>query len=405
MEKQIVIQYRPHTGQSKFHESRARFKLLACGRRWGKTRGGANEFIKEIVKAPPSSVGFCVAPTYWHTQKQWREFFTFCPAEIITGINRSDKHVTLAHDRHVWFKSADNPDSLRSEGIYILWVDEGGQMKEEAWTLALRPALMDCNGKGIFTGTPKGKNWYFHIYTRGQDEKQTDYESWNYSSLDNPYIDPKEVAEFARDMPELAYKQEILGMFLDEVGSVFRNVKDYINKEIALESKKDHRYVIGCDVAKHVDYTVLVALGVNTGAVCGFERFSQLDWELQLKRITQFVGQYNSGRLLIDSTGVGDPIYDRLRRMGLHVDGYKFTNATKADLVENLSVLLDRDKLSYPDIPELLNELGLFGYTVSAAGVTRYGAPEGYHDDCVIALALAAWQMQKPEAWVQRINW
>ena len=97
-------------------------------------------------------MGFCVAPTFWHTQKQWKEFLRYCPHEIITDINRGEHKISLIGRREIWFRSCDNPDSLRSEGIDVLWMDEGGQIKEDAWTLALRPALMDKKGIAFFTG-------------------------------------------------------------------------------------------------------------------------------------------------------------------------------------------------------------------------------------------------------------
>ena len=136
---------------------------------WGKTVAGANEFIRQIWrqgegKEKMGIVGFAVAPTYWHTQRQWSEFFNFCPPELIEEIHRTDRHVTLKGKRHVWFKSADNPDSLRSQGVKVLWVDEGAQISEEAWTMALRPSLMDEKGIAVFTGTPRGHNWYFRLW-------------------------------------------------------------------------------------------------------------------------------------------------------------------------------------------------------------------------------------------------
>ena len=149
----LKIKYTPHEGQRLFHESKARFRVLSCGRRWGKTLSGANEFIKCMVNAGADAVGFCVAPTFWHTQKQWKEFLRYCPHEIISNINRGEHKITLLGNREVWFRSCDNPDSLRSEGLDILWMDEGGQIKEDAWTMALRPALMDKKGKAFFTGT------------------------------------------------------------------------------------------------------------------------------------------------------------------------------------------------------------------------------------------------------------
>jgi len=374
--------------------------VLSCGRRWGKTVGGANEFIKKIVQAGDEAVGFCVAPTFWHTQKQWKEFMRYCPREIIRDVNRAEHKIVLLGNREVWFRSADNPDSLRSEGIDVLWMDEGGQIKEDAWTLALRPALMDKKGIAFFTGTPKGKNWYFQLWTRGQDKGQADYKSWAFSSTNNPYIDPKEVAEFARDMPELAFKQEIMAEFVDDVGSVFRKVDGCVSG--GLEEYTYHKaYYMGVDLAKHVDFTVICILD-HDGHLCAFDRFNQIDWPFQRKRIINLARKYRA-EVLIDSSGVGDPIYDELSRMDVHVSGYKFTNASKKELIENLSIRIENREVSYPDIPILINELKLFGYTVSPSGIISYGAPEGYHDDCVISLALAAWNVSRPRGRVVKV--
>jgi hypothetical protein len=385
------IKFKRHSGQIQFHQSKARFRILACGRRWGKTKAGAIETVEMALNCPEEGVIFCVAPTYWHTQKQWREFLRYCPRELIVDINRVERRILLIGNRYVWFKSADNPDSLRSEGLDVLWLDEGAQISEEAWNLALRPALMDKKGVAIFTGTPRGHNWYFQLWTRGQDKQQVDYESWNFPSGNNPYLDPKEIEEFARDMPERAYQQEVLGLFIEDVGSVFRNVEACVKD--GLEPPQDSKsYVAGCDLAKHQDFTVLFVLD-NNGHLCAMDRFSELDWNFQQQRILNLVRQY-SGRLLIDSTGVGDPIFDSLLRSQIHVEGYKFTSASKAELIENLSMMIDSRSISFPNIPELVNELKLYGYTKTKGGTTQYGAPEGYHDDCVIALALAAWQLR-----------
>ena len=402
----LLIKYRPHEGQGEFHKSNARFRILACGRRWGKTLCGANEIIPAISDRTQGidTVGFCVAPTYWHTQKQWTEFSKVMRAvytedghlfNTITEINRAEHRITLEGNNIIWFKSADNPDSLRSEGLDWLWLDEGAQIKEEAWTLALRPALMDKKGVAWFTGTPKGKNWYFQLWTRGQDPKQTDYQSWNYPSQNNPYLDPKEISEFARDMPTLAYQQEILGLFIEDVGSVFRKVEACIQGSLEPYHGAKH-YVMGADLAKYEDFTVLAVLDDN-GHLCSWDRFGELDWVFQRKRMVELSQRYNC-RLLIDSTGVGDPVLDELRRHNIRVDGYKFTNASKADLIENLSMMIEQQNITYPNIPELINELKLFGYTKTKGGTTQYGAPEGYHDDCVIALALAAWQLKIPKS-------
>jgi hypothetical protein len=107
------------------------------------------------------------------------------------------------------------------------------------------------------------------------------------------------------------------------------------------------------------------------------------------------LAQRYDARLLIDGSGVGDPVCDELYRENVHAHGYKFTSASKKDLIENLSIMIENQQLSIPQIPELINELKLYGYKTTSSGNLQYGAPEGYHDDCVVALALAAWQLRQ----------
>lgn len=396
------IKFKFHPGQLLFHQSHARFRLLASGRRWGKTKVGAVEFLYLLLNRPEGAVGYCVAPTYQHSRKQWKELIRYCPPELIEDVNRSLKIITLIGHREIQFKSADSPDSMRSEGVSVAWVDEGGQIAEDRWTLELRPSLMDEKGDVIFTGTPHGKNWYFQLYTRGQDKEQTDYKSWAFSSYTNPYLDPKEIDEFKRDMPELAFRQEILAEFLDDVGSVFRNVERIVKGKLE-EPQSGKHYVTSADLAKLVDYTVTVSMDDN-GHVCGFDRFDTIDWPLIRARVANQARQYNNSRLIIDSSGVGEPNFEEFQRQeGLVVEGYKFTNASKKELIENLAMMIENQEISIPDIPVLINELRIFGYKMTSSGLVQYSAPEGYHDDCVIALALAAWLQHQPvpkPAWV-----
>jgi hypothetical protein len=382
-------------GQTSFHKSGAKYRIMICGRQMGKTKAGAQEVLR---LAKDHTIGFVVAPTYWHTQRCWREILSVIGPhfnKVVKSIQRQERRIILRNNATIWFKSADNPDSLRSESLDWAWLDECALIKQQAWH-AIEPALY---GPVIMTTTPKGHNWVYELFTRGQDPLQLAYDSWNYPTSINPYYPKDKIKEAQRVLPELIFRQEYLGEFIEDIGAVFRGVKAHV-RDIPLASVPHNRYVIGVDLAKHEDFTVLIALNVLNGDVCGFDRFQQLDWVFIQKRIINFVNTYNKGRVLVDSTGVGDPIYDQLRRNGVHCEGYKFTNSTKADLIENLSLMMDNDQIHYPDIPELLNELRLFGYEQSPSGTIRYHAPEGYHDDCVIALALAAWQISRPKGFV-----
>lgn len=91
----------------------------------------------------------------------------------------------------------------------------------------------------------------------------------------------------------------------------------------------------------------------------------------------------------MDSTGVGEPIYDRLDGIGLKVKGVSLTNVTKDYLITSLSIAIEKREITFPDIPELLQELYVFSAEKTASGKIRYSAPSGYHDDIVVSMALA----------------
>jgi len=312
----------------------------------------------------------------------------FLNYEAVQNVNRSEFYIEFINGSQLWFKSADNPDALRGRGIDFLILDEAALIKRDAWEQALRPSLSDTKGRVVFIGTPKGYNWFHEVWTRGNDPLQKDWKSWQYPTSQNPYIPKEEIEEARRTLPEIVFQQEYEAIFTENLGAVFRGVETCIRGSLAAPQSTES-YVMGADLAKHQDFTVLSVMDSN-GHLCAFDRFSQLDWVFQRKRIVNLAQQYNA-RVLIDSTGVGDPVLDELCHENVRVEGYKFTNATKKDLIENLSMMIENKQISYPDIPELVNELKIYGYRIMPSGTTEYSAPEGYHDDCVIALALAAW--------------
>ena len=142
------------------------------------------------------------------------------------------------------------------------------------------------------------------------------------------------------------------------------------------------------DLAKHQDFTVCYIADQNTKTVVYQDRFNQIDWGFQKTRILNLYQKYECKEAIIDSTGVGDAIFDDLQRAGMNVRSFKFTGTTKNPLIQNLSVAIDNQAISFYPFPELISELEIFGYEVSKMGAIRYNAPDGYHDDCVISLAL-----------------
>lgn len=140
--------------------------------------------------------------------------------------------------------------------------------------------------------------------------------------------------------------------------------------------------VFGIDLAKSFDYTVVIGLDED-GVVCYFDRWQKKPWSETTKKILELPDV----PMLIDSTGVGDPIVESIQLVRDNVEGLKFTSATKQDLILGLVAAVQKDEIGYPD-GVIVAEMEIFEYTYTATGV-RYSAPPGLHDDAVVALALA----------------
>lgn len=362
----------------------------------------------------PECLVWWVAPYYKELIPATKKVRDLTPNSLIEKKLESSeviKFIRLTNGSECFFHSADKEDTLRGSGLHGVVIDEAGSMKRTRVTEELLPSLIDYHGWMLAIGTPKGANWFDENYQKGQDPKNTEYKSWMFGSYGNSkeqggFLNKNDIDFIASQLPELSKRQEIFGETLVGEGVVFRHITDRIRNNIK-PYQLGETVVVGSDLAKHVDFYCNIGLRLN-GDVVAFERYNKLDWVLMRQRSIGFCQRLGDAYLLIDSTGVGDPVYDELTREYRNVQGYKLTNPTKKALIENLSIMLDNDQIHFPGNPEtkefdsnlgldfnvLKNELESFTYELQPSGLISYGAPEGLHDDCVIALALAAWQLK-----------
>jgi len=384
-------------GQREVAEHPARFKVLSAGRRWGKTKLAS---VIAVGEALQGKLVWWVAPSFPMSSIGWREIVFL--SNQIPGhyIHHSDRLVGFSQTKGwVQVKSADDPYVLRGEGLDLVVMDECSLIDSVAWFESLRPALADRKGRALFISTPKGKNWFYELFVRGQDELQSEYKSWEFPTWTNPYIDPEEVENARRTMPKDAFDQEIGAQFLNDVAGVFRNLDRLVRGELrGPEEKRD--YVIGWDPAKQTDFSVMVVMDSETREVVGFERTNQVDYTVQLRQLHELSARYNHASVLMDSTGPGDPILEMAKAKGIPIEGFHFTSTSKQQLIESLVASIDHEELSFPNIPMLIHELKMFQYTITRAGNLKYSAPKGYHDDCVVGLALANWASRHRFTWV-----
>lgn len=194
-------------GQQEIYDSPARFKVVCCGRRWGKTTFGVVKGFKDSFEGKRI---WWVAPTYKVAYVGWRMTRTLAvqlkDAGLDINIREADRCIIFPSGGEFWIKSADDPDSLRGEGLDGVILDEAAYMKQAAWSEALRPALSDKLGWAIFIGTPNGKNWFYHLFKLA--EKRPQWQAWRKPTSDNPMISLDEIEAAKAEAPSLALFQQ-----------------------------------------------------------------------------------------------------------------------------------------------------------------------------------------------------
>jgi phage FluMu gp28-like protein len=381
----------PFLAQQAIIQHPSRFKAVDIGRRWGKTIG----MNRKIYSAAHTSKGdYCwIAPTYDEAERGVDAAKKMVNPSFLSIKGSKPWVGYCSNGSRVFYRSADdpNPKGIRGHGFKGIVLDEAAQIHKDAIDYAIRPTLSDNMGWMMAVSTPKGRNWFYDLFTRGQDTEEKDYHSWTFPSNSSPYFPQPEWEEAKRTLPEDVFKQEYMAEFLEDSAGVFRRVDNIVSPVRCKCNNKGYApgWSVGCDLAKHQDYTVLVAMCKECGDCHGFDRFNQIDWPVQKARIAAFSSRY-PGRIKIDATGIGDPIYDDLRAFGLNLEPVKLTNQSKSQIIQDLIVSIEQQKISIPPDWEILkNELKRYEYEYTSGGTLKYNAPAGYHDDCVIALALA----------------
>jgi hypothetical protein len=362
----------PHINQKKILECEKRFIVVMCGRRFGKSELSQILAISEAVKG--GQVAY-ITPTY----KLAKAFFERLTAALPFKNNISNLKIYCPNNGSIEFYTGERLDNLRGRKFHLVIIDEAAFIPdlESGWQNSIRPTLTDYQGKAVFLSTPRGKNFFYSMFMK---QGENDWQSFKFSTYDNPYINTREIDEARLQLPEVVFEQEYLANPSENSANPFGNA--YIKNCIRpISSQQIVAY--GIDLAKSVDFTVIIGLD-SSGNVAYFDRF-QMDWH----NTKETIRRLPIAPILADSTGVGDPILEDLKREGINIEGLKFTSQSKQQLMEGLAQAIQQGKIGYPE-GVIVDELDIFEYQFTANGV-RYSAPSGFHDDCVMALALA-WQ-------------
>lgn len=382
-----------------------RFNWLSAGRRWRKTTMAMAIAVEEAAHGKRYFWG---APTFDQVRIGWRETKRACGN--VAQFTQQRMMAEFPRGGAIIYRSLDDPDNARGHTADGIVVDEAGDVKSEAWFEVLRPMLMDTGGGAWFFGTPRGRNWFFAEHQAALSRDDT--VSWQVPTLgceivdgalkrvphpmENPDIEFSEIQHIFDTTPIDIFRQEILAEFIEDAGSVFRNIAACLNAPLRPQPSHHagHRLVMGVDWGKQQDFTVLSVVCMTCHAEVAVDRFNQIDYVFQRNRLRALYDRWKPEMIVAESNAMGEPIIEQLQRDGLPVVGFTTTASSKPKLIESLALAFEKEECQWLPDPVGKGELEAYERKINVhTGRSSYSAPSGLHDDTVMSRALA-WSAQ-----------
>jgi len=373
----------PHKGQTIFLKSKAKRRVLMCGRRWGKSLICKSLAIERALK---KQLVAYVTPTFALGKVFFKELLENIAPELVREQNQTDLFIKLVTGGSIRFFTGEAPDNFRGHKFHLVILDECAYIKnlKSVWNEAIQPTLTDYNGDAVFISTPRGQGDFYQIYQRGVN-KEKNWESFHYTTYENPHLDKSVIEEAQKELPEIVFAQEYLAIPQANASNPFGN---HIAKNVIPMLSRKRSNAFGIDLASTFDWSVIIGLVEDENvAIMSFHRRWQSDWnetKIKIKELPRSIPK------MMDNTGVGMPIYDELRLDVPNLHGFKFNSSSKPQLIKELILAVEQGRIKYTQ--DVADEMLNFEYQYNpSTNNIKYQAFSG-HDDQVIALALA-WHM------------
>jgi hypothetical protein len=365
-----------HEVQQRIEDNKKRFAVIACGRRVGKTTYILSKIIKDILDG--KQVGLML-PDFKYLNSIWRYLEENISKGLVDKSNFNEKVLRLTTGGSVRIHSAEKPDSPRGEKYHAFYIDETSLISnlEDIWDAIIRPTLVDFEGTCMFTGTPKGKNYFYTLYQKHLSDPE--WSSFSSPTISNPFL-PESERNIIASLPKSdKNKQEYYAEFIDDGGEVFGELP------VISEYDEHTSFRIGIDLAKSRDFTVVSVFNQNNQQVF-LERWNQMDWNSIVTKIIKIVDKYPNSSIIVDNTGVGSPIVDRLEEEGYEVIRFNFTESSRTRILENMALMIDNKEVEFLDDEIQKAEFEAFGRYIKNGKVKLLS---NIHDDTVMAAGMA----------------
>jgi hypothetical protein len=363
----------------------SRYSLIEASTKSGKTFGCMHWIVNKSCEAPSGANTWWIAPVFKQARIAYNRIKRGLEPFKEHGFHFKDttQQIIFPNQVTLSFFSGDDYDNLYGDDVYAAVLDEASRMKADAMH-AVRSTLTATNGECRMIGNVKGRGNEFYRLCRlteqGLLKNARRFKLDAYDAIDAGILTLEEIEDARAILPENIFNELYLAEPSDDGGNPF-GIK-HIQNCVVSELSDLPPVVYGLDLAKSTDYTVLIGLDANN-VVCYFDRW-QGDWSFTLSKVKAVIANTLT---IVDSTGVGDPIAEMLDNLGCNIIPFNFSNKSKQQLMEGLAVSIQKNNIKFPS-GIISEELMVFEYSAVGNKVT-YSAPNGFHDDCVMALALA----------------
>lgn len=385
----------PHPKQAQILDDDTRHRAVPAGRRFGKTKMARGIIVEYGFENPGSLVWF-VAPNYTDAKELgFDPLLAEIPDDLLAGEPKESPpyEIYLTNGTRIQFRGQGAQG--RGRGIDLVVIDEAGEIEDGYFSQVIRPSLIGTQGRVLAIGTPKGRNWFYDLYLRGEDPDDAEVNAHQCTSYDNPHVDDAEIDKERATTPDRVFRQEYLAKFVTDEGDVFgdvqaRNCRPYAVEDVSGQAP----YSTGVDIARQSDYLVATTLD-RDGMLVGFLRDRGFSWASARRSLERYLSDF-PGVCRMDATRDNPVIEDIARAVSdVRIEPVSFTRQSKKDLIETLAARLETEDIVIPEkgrgqTDALISELEAFTYETRGSGSIDYSAPDGYHDDTVDSLALAA---------------
>lgn len=391
---QHIKLYTPHKFQIPVHEmccdNESFYITVNAGRQSGKTALSQQQALFWSLDKS-NMIIYWVSPTAGQSQKVYKQILDMVietPFVKSYKASQGDTEIFFVNGSVIKFRSGAQENSLRGESVDYLIIDEAAFIKQSTFQEILLPMLNVRGKKCLIISTPKGKNWFFFMYNRGVLQEKG-YKSFKFTSLDNPYSNPEVIKSAKKSMPDVLFRQEYLGEFVDNA-AVIENINELAVLKGLTSPKSGDKYYAGVDIALKNDYNVVVILNQD-GEMVFMDRINNISSPELKERLIKIFNTWKPSKILIEENNQGLPILQDLIKIHKvkNIAGFITTSKSKSEIINNLINSFSSKKIKIINDEIIKSELEMFTMNITPTGSIKFEAPNGFHDDIVMALAIA----------------